>query len=174
MADRTDPDLRVDERESLTQFLDFQRATMVNLADGLTKEQLATTVGASDLTIAGLLKHLALVEDSWFQEDMLGLPMPPPFTDIDWDADPDWEFRTALDDDPAWLIARYDEACERSRKVVADHDLDALSVGVSRRADTKGEHYSLRWIILHMIEETARHLGHADLIRQAIDGATDL
>lgn len=173
MIERSDPELRVGERETLTQFLDFYRVTMVRLAEGLSKEQLATTIASSDLTIAGLLKHLALVEDSWFQEDMLGRPMPEPFTDVDWDADPDWEFRTAPDDEPAWLIARYLEACERSRQVVADHDLDDLSVSTSRRTDVGG-HYSLRWIIVHMIEETARHVGHADLIRQAIDGATDL
>ena len=175
MTDRVDPELRADERTSLCQFLDFYRATIVGLAEGLSREQMATTLPPSTLTIAGLLKHLALVEDSWFQEDFLGLPIPAPFADVDWDADPDWEFRTALDDDPADLIAGYEAACERSRAVVAElGDLDALSVGTSRRGLTVGEQYSLRWVVLHLIEETARHLGHADLLRQAADGATDL
>lgn len=173
MVERIEPALRVGERESLNQFLDYYRATMVRLAEGLTKDQLATTVASSDLTIAGLLKHLALVEDSWFQDDMDGRPVPAPFTDIDWDDDPNWEFRTALDDEPEYLIGLYLAACDRSREVVAAHDLDDLSVSTSRRTDP-GTHYSLRWIMLHMIEETARHVGHADLIRQAIDGATGL
>ena len=173
MIERIDPELRVGERETLTQFLDFLRASMVRLAEGLSQEQLATTLPPSDLTIAGLLKHLALVEDSWFQEDMLGRPIPAPFDAVDWAADPDWEFRTALDDRPEYLIGRYLEACERSRQVVAEHDLSEPSVSVSPRTEP-GTHYSLRWIVVHLIEETARHLGHADLIRQAIDGATDL
>ena len=158
--------------DSLCQFLDSQRATMVRLCEGLTKEQLAVRVGASDLTLAGLLKHLWLVEDAWFQEDVMGRPLPAPFADVDWDADPDWEFRTALDDDPAWLIRRYTEACERSRAVVAaTASLDDLSVVTSRRSDPGG-HYSLRWILLHMIEETARHLGHLDILRELLDGST--
>ena len=108
-------------------------------------------------------------------ETFLGEPIPEPWTPIDWDADPEWEFRTALDDDPAYLLGLYDAACARARDIVAGAvSLDALSVGVSRRDETLGQPFSLRWIVLHMIEETARHLGHADLIRQAIDGATDL
>ena len=175
MIERIDPELQVGERETLNQYLDYGRATLVKIVTGLTKEQLATTVGASDLTLAGLIKHLALVEDAWFVETFLGEPIPEPWTPIDWDADPEWEFRTALDDDPAYLLGLYDAACGRARGIVAGAvSLDALSVGVSRRDETLGQPFSLRWIVLHMIEETARHLGHADLIRQAIDGATDL
>lgn len=171
VEDQAEPALRVDERTSLAQFLDAQRAAVVRLVSGLDKDQLATTLPTSDLTLAGLLKHLALVEDSWFQEEFLGRQIPEPFADVDWDADPDWEFRTALDDDPSWLLRRYEEACERSRSVVASHSLDDLSVATSRRID-RGTHYSLRWIVLHLIEETARHAGHADLLRQAADGTT--
>lgn len=173
MIERHDPDLAVDELTTLTQYLDYQRATMVRLVDGLTPEQLRATVGGSDLTLAGLLKHLALVEDAWFVEDFLGETIPEPWTGIDWDADPDREFRTARDEPLDYLLGLYTAACDRARAIVDDADsLDALSVGVSRREETKGERYSLRWILLHMIEETARHLGHADLLRQAADGAT--
>ena len=148
---------------------------MVRLVEGLDRAQLATTVGPSDLTLAGLVKHLALVEDSWFVEDFLGETMPEPWTSVDWDSDPDWEFRTALDDEPEELLRLYTVACDRARAIVASASgLDTLSVGTSRRPETLGEQFSLRWILLHMIEETARHLGHADLLRQAADGATDI
>ena len=66
---------------------------------------------------------MALVEDSWFTERFAGQPMPAPFDDVDWDADRDWEFHTAVDDTPEWLLQRYDEACDRSRAVVAGGDL---------------------------------------------------
>ena len=173
--ERIEPALQVGELETLCQFLDAQRAGMVRLVEGLSAGQLATTLPSSDLTLAGLLKHLALVEDSWWHEDFLGQALGEPWGSVDWDADPDWEFRTAVDDDPADLVALYAAACDRARQVVAGADgLDALSVGVSRREESRGQQYSLRWILLHLIEETARHLGHADLIRQSIDGATDL
>mgnify|MGYP000467509077 CR=1 FL=1 len=85
MIERIDPELQVGERETLNQYLDYGRATLVKIVTGLTKEQLATTVGASDLTLAGLIKHLALVEDAWFVETFLGEPIPEPWTPIDWD-----------------------------------------------------------------------------------------
>ena len=169
--DRTDPDLRTDERQMLAEFLDYHRATMVSRIEGLSQEQLSARIPSSSLTLGGLVKHLALVEDSWFHERFLGHEMPAPFTDVDWDADPDWEFRTAADDSPEWLLTRYAEACDRSRAAVASApDLDALSVVASSREDEG--HFSLRWILIHMIEETARHNGHADLIRESIDGLT--
>jgi uncharacterized damage-inducible protein DinB len=168
-ADRHEPDVAADERVTLLQYLDYHRATLEWKVGGLSQEQLATRVGASDLTLAGLVKHLALVEDSWFQRVFLGLDLPEPWRGVDFDVDPDWEFRTALDDDPADLLALYAAACERSRAAVASaHTLDALSV----RPRRSGNHVSLRWILMHMIEETARHNGHADLLREAIDGAT--
>ena len=167
---RTDPDLRADERTTLIQFLDYHRATFLGKVEGLTQDQMRVRLPSSGLTLGGLVKHLALVEDSWFQEDFLGLPIPAPFTDVDWDADPDWEFRTAADDSPDELLGLYTAACERSRAVVAAAEtLDVLSVATSRQ---DGGHYSLRWILVHMIEETARHNGHADLLREAIDGVT--
>lgn len=86
----------------------------------------------------------------------------------DWDTDPNWEFRTAADLRPEELRQRYLEACDRSRQVVSDaSSLDQQSV----RPRRDGTHFCLRWVLLHLIEETARHAGHADLLREAIDGA---
>ena len=169
---RIDPDLVADELTMLTQFLEFHRATVLEKVSGLTHEELnRRAVPTSELTLAGLVKHLALVEDSWFTERFAGHPMPAPFADVDWDADRDWELHTAVDDDPAWLVQRYDEACARSRAVVAaSASLDQEAVAGRRREDDAP--FTLRWILCHMIEETARHNGHADLLREAVDGAT--
>ncbi|HSK90051.1 MAG TPA: DinB family protein [Euzebyales bacterium] len=167
---RQDPAVDADERSMLNQFLDFHRATLLWKVEGLDREQLNTTTAASTLTLAGLLKHLAVCEDGWFRGALLGEEPALWWRHVDGDADPDWDFRTAADDDPADLIARYEHACERSRQAVAGvASLDELGVETSRRT---GARYSLRWILLHMIEETARHNGHADLLRDAIDGST--
>lgn len=167
--ERREPDLIADESTLLGQFLDYYRATVVRKVEGLTKEQLAQRIEPSTLTLAGLVKHLALVEDSWFQERLLGAEPGEPWAGVDWDATPDWDFDTALDDEPADLVALYEAACERSRAAVASvGDLDAVMVTPNRR----GERMSLRWILLHMIEETARHAGHADLLRETVDGVT--
>lgn len=169
--ERTDPELRVDELTSLNQFLDYHRATFVQRVVGLTKEQLGRTHPPSTLTLGGLIKHLSLVEDSWFIEDMLGEPLPEPWASAPFDDDPDWEHHSALDNTPEQLLDQYAESCARSRDIIAQiGDLDALSVTQSRRG-LEGR-FSLRWIMLHMIEETARHNGHADLIRESIDGLT--
>jgi uncharacterized damage-inducible protein DinB len=167
---RTDPPDSGPERDQLTAFLDFQRATVLRKTEGLDAEQLAQRLPTSSLTLAGLLNHLALVEDSWFRERFAGLPEHELWAGVDWDADPDWEFRTALDLAPDELRQRYEDACARSREVVAGvGSLDQLSVGTSRRT---GARWDLRWVLLHLIEETARHAGHADLLREAIDGTT--
>jgi uncharacterized damage-inducible protein DinB len=154
------------ERELLGQYLDQQRATLLRKAEGLSREQLARRHPPSSLTLAGLLLHLALVEETWLEVRFLGLPERPPWTGVDWDADPDWEFRTATELDPEEVRERYRVACDRSRAVVAGAaGLDQLSV-----LPRDGRSFSLRWVLLHLIEETARHAGHADLIREAVDG----
>lgn len=164
---RTDPELQVDERTSLNQFLDYHRATFLSRIEGLDHEQANRRLASSELSLASLAKHLAFVEDSWFQDDFLGQPMPAPWADAPFDDDPDWELHSAADDDPADLVDLYRSACDRSRAAVASAaSLDSLSNRLSRT----GEAFSLRWIVLHLIEETARHNGHADLIRESIDG----
>jgi uncharacterized damage-inducible protein DinB len=155
------------ELQALTGFLDWQRETILLKTEGLTREQLAQPLPPSSLTLAGLLNHLALVEDTWFRVRFAGLPDDALWAGHDWDADPDWEFRTATELEPEELRDRYRQACARSREVVAQADgLDQLSVGTSRA----GNHWDLRWMLIHMLEETARHAGHADLLREAVDG----
>jgi hypothetical protein len=157
------------ELQALTGFLDAQREAILRKTDGLTRDQLAQPLPPSALTLAGLVNHLALVEDTWFRVRFAGLDDDPLWADHDWDADPDYEFRTAVDLDPEQLRQRYRDACARSREVVARAgSLDQLSVGTSR----DGSHWDLRWVLLHMLEETARHAGHADLLREAVDGTT--
>ena len=166
-----DPELTpaAGELALLTGFLDFYRGVMVRKAQGLTREQLALRLGPSDLTLGGLIKHLAFAEDIWFDFRLVGNERGEPWASVDWDADPDWEFHCAADDEPAAIFRLYDEACTRSRAAVADvGDLDALTKFPNRR----GRIFSMRWVLIHMIEETARHAGHADLIRESIDGTT--
>ncbi len=167
---RQEPDpMTGSERDSLAQYLDYQRETVLLKTEGLTRGQLAQRVPSSGLTLAGLLYHLALVEESWFEEDFLGLPPREDWAGVDWSADPDFEFRTALDKEPEWLRDRYRDACDRARRVAAGAaSLDAVAVKPLR----DGRPFTLRWMMLHMIEETARHAGHADLLREAIDGVT--
>lgn len=156
------------ERESLAQYLDYQRETVLLKAEGLDKEQMARKIPTSDLTLSGILYHLALVEEDWMEVHFLGLPQREPWQDVDWDADRDWEFHTAVTLDPDEVRERYRQACERSRAVAATAgSLDQLSVP----RGNSGWRFSLRWVLLHLIEETARHAGHADLLREAIDGS---
>jgi uncharacterized damage-inducible protein DinB len=162
-----------DEVDSLLAYLDYHRDTLRRKTEGLTQAQQATRLEPSTLTLGGLLKHMALVEDNWFSVVLLGNEDADPWRGLDWDADPDWEFRTAADDSPEDLRRMLDEAIAASdaniRQVLAADGLDALSVRESRRQEGR---FGLRWIMLHMIEEYARHNGHADLIRESIDGST--
>jgi uncharacterized damage-inducible protein DinB len=165
---RQDPDpTSTSERDCLGQYLDYQRETILLKTEGLTKEQLGQRIPTSGLTLAGILYHLALVEESWFEKRFLGLEEREEWRGIDWDDDPDYEFRTALEQQPDWLRGRYRDACDRARQAVTNAaSLDQLSAVPMRN----GQPFTLRWVILHLIEETARHAGHADLLREAIDG----
>jgi hypothetical protein len=164
---RIDPDPAGPELGMLLQYLDYQRETMLSKTDGLTRQQLAQQHPPSQLTLAGMLYHLSLVEEDWMEVRFAGLPDREPWASVDWDSDPDWEFRTAAQLAPEQLQSRYRQACERSRHVVSNAaGLDQLSVKALR----DGRHFSLRWVLLHLIEETARHAGHADFLREAIDG----
>jgi len=171
-ASRVDPPVRGDEVTTLRAMLDFHRDTFRWKCSGLTQEQLAIAHAPSDMTLGGMMKHLAVVESGWFEETFAGEPSMPPFDTVDWDADRDWEWHTARDDSPQELRDLFDEAVRRADAVIdaalaTDAGLDATSVRESRR---QGTPFSLRWIVVHMIEEYARHNGHADLIREAIDG----
>jgi uncharacterized damage-inducible protein DinB len=164
---RQDPDPRAAERDALAQYLDYQRETILVKTDGLAREQMAQRIPTSALTLAGILYHLALVEESWMEVRFLGLPERADWQGVDWDSDPDWEFRIATAMEPEELRRRYRDACNRSRQAAAKAgSLDQLSA-VKR---DNGWQFTLRWVLLHLIEETARHAGHADLLREAIDG----
>jgi uncharacterized damage-inducible protein DinB len=169
---RPEPPDRGDETATLLGFLELQRSTLVWKCDRLDAAGLRATVGASSMTLGGLLKHMALVEDWWFSQWLLGRPASPPWDDIDWESDPDWEWRSAADDSPDELRALWRAAAARSRAAV-DEALERGDLGQpATRTGADGHSPSLRWILCHMIEEYARHNGHADLLRESIDGET--
>ena len=157
--------LDADEATMLTSFLDFYRFELIDRAFGLSDEQLRATHPPSTLSLARLIGHMALVEESWFCVRFCGDEPEQPWADFDWDADADAEMTWAEGQGRDELIARFDLAVERARRVVAAMgSLDQLAAGGGERR------HSMRWILIHMIEEYARHCGHADLIREAIDG----
>ena len=161
-----------DETAMLLGFLDYHRATFAWKVEGLDAGGLQKTVGASDMTLGGMIKHLALVEVSWFAENLFHRPLGEPWDSVNWDADYDWDWHSAADDTPEELLALWRESVDRARACTAEALEDG---GLDRPADRRrknGRTPTLRWIVLHMIEEYARHNGHADLIRESIDGAT--
>ncbi len=167
--------LAADEVTTLRGFLARYRATIRRQTEDLTADQLDQRLEPSTMTLGGLLKHLALVEDWWFSVVLHGNHDAPPWDAVDWDVDADWDWHSAADDTPQELLALHDAAVEASDRaieqaLVEDGGLDRLA----KRARHNGEHVSLRWIMVHMIEEYARHAGHANLIRESVDGATDL
>ena len=169
---RPEPPPAADETATLLGFLEYQRATLGWKCGGLDAAGLNVTIGASTMTLGGMLKHLALVEDSWFSRSLHGRDLQLPWDTVDWAADPDWEWHSAAGDPPDQLFELWHEAVSRSRASVSS----ALAAGgleqLARRGWRDGRAPSLRWILLHMIEEYARHNGHADLIRESIDGLT--
>ena len=169
-ATRVSPPYTAAEMTMLQSYLDYHRETFRWKTSGLSQQQLCTPHPPSTLTLAGLVKHLALVEDWWFGVNLVDSTEMAPFADVDFEADPDWEFRTARDDPPEYLSGLWERAVAAS-----DANIAAAAEGVDtvavRRHPRTGEDISLRWILLHMIEEYARHNGHADLIRERVDGA---
>jgi hypothetical protein len=169
---RPEPPPAAGETETVLGFLEFQRATFAWKCAGLDSEGLDTAVAASTMTLGGMLKHLALVEDWWFVQGLYGRPASQPWNAIDWDADPDWDWRTAADDSPDELRALWQDSVSRSRDLVAQAQSDGGFDRLSDRVWSDGRTPNLRWIVVHMIEEYARHNGHADLIRESLDGQT--
>jgi hypothetical protein len=169
---RPEPPLAGDETATLLGSLERQRATLAWKCSGLDGAGLRAKVGASSMTLGGLLKHLTLVEDDTFARKLLGRDPGAPWDTVDWDADPDWEWHSAADDSPEQLLTLWQDAAARSRAVVAE----ALAGGgldqLGRFVTSSGESPSLRRILIDMIEEYARHVGHADLLRESVDGLT--
>ena len=115
--DRTERPQRADEATSLRGFLDYHRDTLRMKCSGLSQEQLAQPLPPSGMTLGGMMKHLAIVDQSWFEDDFMGRGLMPPFDTADWDADRDWEWHSARDDTPEQLFALFDEAVRRSDAV---------------------------------------------------------
>ncbi|MEY3690542.1 MAG: hypothetical protein RJB57_197 [Actinomycetota bacterium] len=169
---RPEPEPNVGETETLLGFLDYQRATLEWKTRGLDAVGLSARTAASSMTLGGILKHMAWVEDHWFSHFLLGRDRAPLWLSVDWSADRDWEWTSAASDTPDELRALWSGACDASRsnvsEVLAQGDLWTNAV----RTWDSGEAPSLRWILVHMIEEYARHNGHADMLREAVDGQT--
>jgi len=165
----TDVPLAGTEIEHVVGSLERLRATFRWKADGLDKAGLSTRVGASSLTIGNLLKHLARAEDEMFSRKLSGAPVSAPWDTAPWDEDEDWDFTSAADDTPEQLYAIWDDTVRRSRErlaaALATGGLDQpvhLAWGEQRA--------SLRRLVYDLIEEYGRHTGHADLLREAVDG----
>ena len=158
------------ETEHLRAALDRQRWTFRWKASGLDSAGLQARVGTSSLTLGGLLKHLAFVESYYFTLRLRGGDPGPPWNAVDWGGEPDWDFASAAHDSPDALYSLWDEAVARARdrldEALAEGGLDQLvDLGWS-----DGRRPSLRRVLCDLIEEYARHTGHADLLRESVDG----
>jgi hypothetical protein len=165
-----EPPLAGTELEHLVGALDRLRTTFRWKADDLDAAGLRTRIGASSLTLGGLLKHLAFVEDFQSTVKLSGQAPGEPWNSVDWDAEPEWPFTSAADDSPDELYVLWESAVERARArlgaALADGGLDQLI----HASDDEGRHASLRRLVCDLIEEYGRHTGHADLLREAVDG----
>ena len=165
-----EPPVAGNEVETLLGSLERQRRTFAWKCGNLDGAGLRATLGPSSMTLGGLLKHLAVVEDYYFSVKLLGRGQHPPFDTAPWDADPDWEWHSAAADSPEELMSLWQETVARSRvqvsEAIADGGLDRPAG--STRPD--GRTPSLRRLLIDIIEEYARHTGHADLIRESVDG----
>jgi hypothetical protein len=165
-----EPPVAGDETATLVGSLERQRATFAWKSGGLDAAGLRATVGASSMTLGGLLKHLALVEDQYFSRRLLDRDPAPPWDTVDWTADPDWDWHSAAGDSPGQLYALWRDAVARSRSILTEV-LAGDGLGqLARRPWPDGRAPSLRRILIDLIEEYARHVGHADLIRESVDG----
>ncbi|GAA3501463.1 DinB family protein [Streptomyces prasinosporus] len=166
-TERREPALNADERAMLEGWLDYHRRTLALKCEGLTDDQLRTaSVRPSELSLMGLVRHMAEVERSWFRRVLAAEDAGPIHYD---EADPDGEFHLTEADTWQEAYATWQAEIDAARRNAAGFALDDLSKGLNRAGDGP---FSLRWIYTHMIEEYARHNGHADLIRERIDGAT--
>lgn len=163
-VERSRPIQHGSERAMLESMLDFYRATVVNKVAGLTDAQaFRAVVSPSTLTPATVVKHLAGTERFWFSIDFAGLDVIWPWTDDDLHSN----FRVEPGDTLAGIVADYVEECAKSRRAVADFGLDDAARG-------EDMDFTLRYAMIHMVQETARHCGHLDLLRETTDGAVGM
>jgi len=160
------PEASGDEVAMLLGFLERQRATFAWKCGGLDEAGLRARLGSSHMTLGGMLKHLARFEDDMSHEWLLGQGQIAPWSDVAWDSDPTWDWRTGSNEPVSILCERWQEAVNRSRAVFEAE----LVQGNRDISEAPGPFPSPRYILLNMIEEYARHNGHADLIRESVDG----
>ena len=167
---RREPPVGGSEIETLTGFLDWQRSTLEWKTRGLETDGLNATIPTSSMTLGGIVKHMAWVEDHWFSYRLHARPRSPMWLTAEATSHPDWEWVSSVSDSQGELRQMWAEAVERSRVAVAE----ALARGgldqSAMRVNDDGSSPSLRWIMVHMIEEYARHNGHADILRESVDG----
>jgi len=157
MPDRRTPFAVLGERDTLLEFLDYLRESLIIKVSGLDEESCRRSTVPSGTSLLGLIKHLASVEVGWFQVAFAGTDVTVP------------EEKLTSTDTVSEVVASYRAATQANNRIVRDEaDLDRLCV----RTLTTPEPLSLRWVLVHMVEETARHAGHADIIREQIDGQT--
>ena len=166
--DRSRPGLQAGERDMLNGWLEHHRAILLWKCEGLSDDQLRQrSVPPSTMSLLGLIRHMTDVERAWFQEVFLGEDAPPLYETPE---DRDGDFNGVDDADVAAAFAAFEAECDASRQAAAGApDLDALS---KYRMEGTADQFSLRWILSHMVEEYARHNGHADLLRETVDGTT--
>lgn len=158
---RPDPPMAAAPVEMLSAFLDFHRATLLWKIEGLTDEQLRRSMVASGTSLLAIVKHSAFVERWWFRRVFAGEDV-----EIPWSReDPDADWRLEPTDTVAGIIALYQDETDRSREIVRGASWDDVAAFTP-----KG--HTLGWILTHMVEEVARHNGHADILREQIDGVT--
>jgi uncharacterized damage-inducible protein DinB len=161
---RVDPRLAAPEAEMLQAFLDYHRDTLLVKVDGVSDEDLRRKLTPSGVSLLGLVKHLAYVERWWFQAVFAGREVS--FPDTPDDPDADWRIEPA--ESTAEVLELYRQEVSESRRIAAAAGLD----DIAKKGASRESGHSLRWILLHMLEETARHNGHADILRETIDGVT--
>lgn len=154
------------ERQMLEQMLDWYRNGVIAKVRGVSQSAATARPLRSSTSIAGLVKHLALVEDSWWAQDFAGEAVAPWYREVDWDADPDWEFHSAVDEPIEDNLARYTDAIDRCRQIATGRGLDEIGADSSRRQ------FTLRFVYLHLIEETAPPPRPPRPAPRTVDGTT--
>jgi uncharacterized damage-inducible protein DinB len=169
-AEQSDASAASGEVGSVLAVLERNRRTFAWKTSGLDEAGLRATTAASAMTLGGLVKHVALVEADWLAVKLAGQGYGPPWDAVDFDADPDWEWRTGALDAPDEVYAVWRDAVERSRGLVAEVIKDRGLDGPASFTRPDGRTPTVRDMLLDMIEEYARHTGHADVLREAVDG----
>lgn len=162
--ERTEPSFAGDEKQTLAGWMDFHRATLLMKLDGLSESDMRRILVSSGTNLLGMVRHLAFAEDYWFSQIFAGADVDAPRALPGDEVPPDVRSQD--------VVAGYEAACARSRAVIDASDLDDRARGTVSNRRGPATQFNLRWVLTHMIEETARHNGHADILREQTDGAT--